>query len=65
MKYAKVFQWLSVVLVIAVMITAIGCGKKEGEMPTVYNSRSKYGPWALGDLLYRFLCEAKASQGKV
>jgi hypothetical protein len=34
MKYAKVFQWLSVVLVIAVMITAIGCGKKEAQKPT-------------------------------
>ena len=34
MKYAKVFQWLSVVLVIAVIITAIGCGKKEAQKPT-------------------------------
>ena len=34
MKYAKVFQWLSVVLVIAVMITAIGCGKKAAQKPT-------------------------------
>ena len=29
MKYANAFKWLSVILVIAVMIPAIGCGKKE------------------------------------
>jgi hypothetical protein len=34
MKYAKVFKWLSVILVIAVMIPAIGCGKKEAKEPT-------------------------------
>jgi hypothetical protein len=37
MKYVKVFQWLSVVLVVAVIITAVGCGKKEtsvGQTPT-------------------------------
>ncbi|MFA5374974.1 MAG: hypothetical protein WC455_04370 [Dehalococcoidia bacterium] len=37
MKYVKVFKWLLVILVIAVMIPAIGCGKKEtsgGQTPT-------------------------------
>jgi hypothetical protein len=34
MKYVKVFKWLSVILVIAVMIPAIGCGKKEAQEPT-------------------------------
>ena len=34
MKYANAFKWLSVILVIAVMIPAIGCGKKEAQEPT-------------------------------
>ena len=34
MKYVNTFKWLSVILVVAVMITAIGCGKKEAQKPT-------------------------------
>jgi hypothetical protein len=34
MNYVKVFKWLSVILVIAVMIPAIGCGKKAAQVPT-------------------------------
>ena len=34
MKYANAFKWLSVILVIAAMIPAIGCGKKEAQEPT-------------------------------
>jgi len=34
MKYERTFKWLSVILVIAVMIPAIGCGKKEAQEPT-------------------------------
>jgi len=36
MKYAKMFKWISVTLVIAVMIPAIGCGKggNQGATPT-------------------------------
>ena len=34
MKYANAFKWLLAILVIAVMIPAIGCGKKEVQKPT-------------------------------
>ena len=34
MKCAKVFKWLSVILVIVVIVTAIGCGKKGSEEAT-------------------------------
>ena len=34
MKYANAFKWLLAILVIAVMIPAIGCGKKEAQEPT-------------------------------
>ena len=34
MKYAKTFKWLSVILIIAVMIPAIGCGKGGETIPT-------------------------------
>ena len=34
MKYAKMFKWLSVILVIAVMIPLVGCGKGGNQEPT-------------------------------
>lgn len=34
MNYAKVYKWLSVILVIAVMIPLVGCGKGGNQSPT-------------------------------